>query len=322
MTAWLKNIIGCILIVILVTISSPMAAAFVLQGQHILELMTEKLGQAQSLFISQKVVFYHIDQRPAAIGEPEGGTPGMDDSRPSISERDDTGPQPVEMELAPDKIEMEETLRYLFPNGFRSEIMTDENHRIHVFANGQAFTVIDGAGQQNPESRFDLYKDVLLIRSRPELARRLSLLNLDISLSSLTRFEGHIAFSVGAEDADAPVSQLLVDKENFFPLRWIITNDKAGYGAAHLEIRYLDWWQLGESFWYPMRIEFFQNDSLVRSIQVQRYEVNPSFSAKLFDVNALRSNYPPASPALSGSSRSEDVSEVQKTIEEFRKMFE
>jgi len=322
MSVWRKNIIGCMLMVILVFIFNPMAAAFVLQGQHILELMTEKLGRAQSLFISQKVVFYNIEERPAAIEEPEAGTPRMDHSPSSISEQDDTSPQPVEMELAPDKIEMEETLRYLFSNGFRSEIMTDENHRIHVFADGQAFTVIDGAAQLNPESRFDLYKDVLLIRSRPELASRLSLLNLDVSLSSLTRFEGHIAFSIGAEDADEPVSQLLVDKENFFPLRWIISNGKAGYGATHLEVRYLDWWQLDDSFWYPMRIEFFQNDSLVRSIQVERYEVNPSFSPELFDINALRSNYPPVSPALSGSSESEDVSEVQKTIEEFRKMFE
>jgi hypothetical protein len=322
MSAWRRNIIGCILIVIMVFIFNPMAAAFVLQGQHILELMTEKLGQAQSLFISQKVVFYNIGEQPAAVEESEADTLSADDSQPSISEQDDTSPQLEEVELAPDKIEMEETLRYLFSNGFRSEIMTEDNHLIHVFAYGQAFTVIGGAAQLNPETRFDLYKDVLLFRSRPELASRLSLLNVDVSLSSLARFEGQIAFSIGAEDADEPVAQLLVDKESFRPLRWIIANGEAGYGAAHLEVRYLDWSQLDDSFWYPMRIEFFQNDSLVRSIQVQRYEVNPSFSPELFDINALRSNYPTAAPALSGSSESEGVSEVQKTIDEFRKMFE
>jgi hypothetical protein len=308
--------------VILIFILNPLAQAFVLQGQHILELMTERLGQAHSLFISQKVVFYNIGEKPVAVEEPEAGTPSMDDSQPSISEQDDISPQPVEIELAPDKIEMEETLRYLFSDGFRSEIMTDDNHRIHVFAAGQAFTVIDGAAQLNPETRFDLYKDILLFRSRPELASRLSLLNVDVSLSSLTRFEGQIAFSIGAEDADEPVAQLLVDKESFFPLRWIIANGNTAYGAAPLEVRYLDWWQLDDSFWYPMRIEFFQNDSLVRSIQVQRYEVNPSFSPELFNINALRSKYPTAAPAFSGSSKSEDVSEVQKTIEEFRKIFE
>ena len=322
MSAWLRNIIGCILMVMLVMTFNSRAAAFVLQGQHILELMTEKLGQAQSLFISQKVVFYNIGEQTAAVEEPDAGTPSMDDSQPSISEQDDSSPQPVEMELAPDKIEMEETLRYLFSNGFRSEIMTDDNHRIHVFADGQAFTVIDGAAQPNPETRFDLYKDVLLFRSRPELANRLSWLNVDTSLSGLTRFEGQIAFSIGTEDAEELVAQLLVDKESFRPLRWIIANGNAGYGASYLEVRYLDWLELDDSFWYPMRIEFFQNDALVRSIQVQRYEVNPSFSPDLFDINALRSHYPIASPALSDSSESEGVSEVQKTIEEFRKMFE
>jgi hypothetical protein len=134
----------------MVFIFNPMAAAFVLQGQHILELMTEKLGQAQSLFISQKVVFYNIGEQPAAVEESEADTLSADDSQPSISEQDDTSPQLEEVELAPDKIEMEETLRYLFSNGFRSEIMTDDNHRIHVFAEGQAFTVIGGAAQLNP----------------------------------------------------------------------------------------------------------------------------------------------------------------------------
>ena len=322
MIAWRRNIIVCILIVMLVFIVNSTAAAFVLQGQHILELMTQKLGQAQSLFVSQKVVFYNIGEPPAAVEEPEADTPGEDDSQPLIAELDETGAQQVEMELAPDKIEMEETLRYSFSNGFRSEIMTDDNHRIHVFADGQAFTVIDGAAQRIPETRFDLYKDVLLFRSRPELAGRLSLLNIDVSLSSLTRFEGQIAFSIGAEDADEPVSQLLVDKQSFLPLRWIIANGRTGYGTTHLEVRFLDWWQLEDSFWYPMRIEFFQNDALVRSIQVQRYEVNRSFPPELFDIGALRSNYPPAAPALSGSSESEGVSEVQKTIDEFRKIFE
>ena len=65
MSNWPRNIIGCILIVILVFIFNPMAAAFVLQGQHILELMTEKLGQGQSLFITQNVVFYNIGEQPA-----------------------------------------------------------------------------------------------------------------------------------------------------------------------------------------------------------------------------------------------------------------
>jgi hypothetical protein len=76
MSAWRRNIIGCILIVIMVFIFNPMAAAFVLQGQHILELMTEKLGQAQSLFISQKVVFYNIGEQPAAVEESEAAAGG------------------------------------------------------------------------------------------------------------------------------------------------------------------------------------------------------------------------------------------------------
>ncbi len=307
---------------ITVAIFNPAGMAYVLPGQHILDLMTEHLGQAQSLFISQKVVFYNIRRQPAAAEESEAGGFSEGDQQPADSQQDDAALQPVEAELVPDTIEMDETLRYVFPNRFRSEIITQANQRIHVFADNEAFTVIDGAAQLYPETRFDLYKDIMLFRSRPELVSRLAQLNVDVSLSSLARFEGQIAFVIGTEDTAEPVAQLWVDKETFRPLRWIITNSVAGYGAITLEIRYLDWWQIGDTFWYPMSIEFFQNDELVRSIQVQRYEVNPSVSPEIFNIQQLRTIYPTASPATSGSSASEAVSEVQQTIEEFRKMFE
>jgi len=301
----------------------PRAFAFVLQGQHVLELMAKKLGQAEGLYISQKVTFYGISPPPSSGDAEEETTAGTEEVTPSGGH-----PGAEDQPFAPEDepvstiVEMEETLRYLFPEAFRSDIITEDNQRIHVYANGEALTIIGGAIRATPQTRFDFYKDILLIRSRPELVERLTRLNVDVSVSSLGRHEGRIFFVIGAQYPDESRTQIWVDQENFRPLRWIITAGAGGFQSDKLEIRYLDWWQFNDTFWYPMRIEFYQDNVLVREMKVQRYEVDASISRELFDIEQLRSVYPLASPVLSDSGESEPVSDVQEAIEEFGKMFD
>lgn len=310
----------CVLILIAFC---PRAFGFVLLGPHILGLMTEKMGQAESLYISQKVTFYNITPPPATAESKEETGITEEDIGPS---RNDSGAESPPV-LAGDEpprtiVEMEESLRYLFPEAFRSDIITDDNQRIHVYVNGEALTVIGGTSRTTPQARFDFYKDLLLIRSRPELVDRLTQLNVNVSVSSLGRFEGRICFVVGAQYPDESRNQIWVDQENFRPLRWIIRTGAGGFQDDLMEVRYLDWWQLKDNFWYPMRIEFYEDNVLVREMKVQRYEVDASISRELFNIEQLRSMYPQAPPVLSDTGESESVSDVQQAIEEFSKMFE
>ena len=309
------------------------AFAFVLQGEHILELMAEKLGQAESLYISQKVIFYSIspatssgdeDRASTAAGEdivPLKEEDGLSEDDPGVAEYP-TEPEMVEDQPVTTVVEMEASLRYLFPYAFRSDIVADDNQRIHVYANGEALTVIDGAVRAIPQTRFDFYKDLLLLRSRPELAERLSQLNVDLSVTSLGRYEGRICFVLGAQYPDESRTQIWIDQENFQPLRWVITTALYGFQTDKLEIRYLDWWQLNDNFWYPMRIEYYQNSVLVREVKVQRYEVDAAIPRELFNIEQLRSAYTTAAPVLSDSGDAKPVSDVQEALEEFSKMFE
>jgi hypothetical protein len=77
-----------------------------------------------------------------------------------------------------------------------------------------------------------------------------------------------------------------------------------------------------DEVWYPMRIEFLEDTRLVRAIQVQKYDVNARFSDDEFDVRRIRSAYPSASTTQRSATESESMSDVQKTIEEFKKIFE
>jgi hypothetical protein len=266
MNKFLKKTIVFIAIVIFPGFFVP-ANAYVLQGPHILRLMARKLGNPKSLLVYQKLI--------------------LRDKEPQES-----------------PAEFKETVRYVFSETFRSDILTEEVERIHVFSGGG----------------IDHYKDLLLYRHRKLLEEKLPDFGVDVTISSFGRFQGKPVYVVGARYPDETVPQVWIDKDTFRPLRWIVTAKDKGKDSVYLEIRYLEWWKKGKT-WYPRRIEFYQNEILVREILVDNIIVNPSFSEKLFDIGHLESIYLPES-RVTDQQNPEDLSEVQKTIDEFKKKYD
>jgi len=260
------------------------ASAYILRGQHVLELMTRSIGRPKTLLVSQKVMFY--------------------------DDRFDKG-----------VIQAGETLRYVFPDTFRCDSKTENAERIQIVTQGEDLTVVDGKIAVADEFQFDLYKDILLYRSRKLLAGRLSDLGIDVSLSSLARFQDRIVLILGSESPDVSVNQIWVDKETFQPARWLMPGEDVDGRNTIWEIRYHDWRKVNGA-WYPMHMEFFENDLLVREIRVERMTVNPEFSKELFDIAKLRLIYLPEPSAFDGDGVSPELDEVQETINEFRKKFE
>ena len=106
---------------VLCIFSSPLSA-YVLQGPHVLQLMIQNLGRAKTLLVSQQVtVFDTLAQK-----EP---------------------------------VEFSETLRYVFPEKFRSDILAEDVQRIHLVSAGERLTVIDKKTAVEPETVFDRYKE-------------------------------------------------------------------------------------------------------------------------------------------------------------------
>jgi hypothetical protein len=358
MVSRLKRIVKYILGLFFSILFSTISCAYVLEGPHIIHLMTEQLGQADSLFISQKVIFYDIQTQPESSSQkhsPEEDTDAAEnsDSHPPVSEETDEAGELLQPEILsqnngfssdtgavenmdnlqalsdksdelgvqPKTIQLDESLRYLFSEAFRSDIISDDNQRIFVFRNGQTLTVIDGVISEDRETRFDLYKDLLFYRSREALSARLSSLGVDISVSSLGKFDGQIAYVLGAEYPDESLPQVWIDLAAFYPLRMIIPSKSSAYGNDFLEIRYSEWRKISK-IWYPMRTEFIQDGKTVRAIEVNDYQINPSFSKDIFDIARLRLEYREPVKTTTRSGESDGLSEVQKTIEEFKKIFE
>lgn len=259
------------------------ADAYVLQGPHLLELMIQNIRASGRLLISQKLILY-------------------DNSRQA-------------------GLKFNETLKYIFPETFRSDIISENVQRIHVLSKGEALTVIDGRAVAASETIYGRYKDVFLYNSRVLLEEKLLLHGVDVGVSSLGRFQGQPAYVVGAQYPDETVPQIWLTKDTFRPLRWIITGKTAENRADTLEVRYLDWQPLNK-MWYPMRVEFYRGDILVREIKVQNIETKPIFPEDLFDIDHLRSIYLPDASKRSEQGAEKDLNEVQKTIEEFKKIYE
>lgn len=278
-----KSFVIFFIVAIVICLYAP-ANAYVLPGPYILELMTQNLGKAKSLLVSQTLVIH-----------------------------DDT--------LQKSGVELSETLRYVFPEMFRSDTLSEQVHRIHVLSKGKAVTVIDGKFADESDNRYDRYKNILLFKPGKMLQDKLSLLGVDVKVSSLGRFQGKPAYVLGARYPDETTPQVWLDKDTFRPFRWIMTSKDGKSRENSLEVRYLEW-QKVKNTWYPMRIEFFMAGILVREIHVQNIKVNPSFSKKLFDITHLKSLYPQGPPAEQEQENKKDLNEVQKTIEDFKKLYE
>ena len=295
--------------------------AYVLQGRHVLDLMIEKLGPAESLFVSEKIVVYRMDVAP---GEQDAATGNYT----SILENTAGDAAPVTQEVVtypeapqPETLELEGTLRYVFSRAFRSDAISPNSERIHLSIDGRTLTIIDNNIVPDAVNRFDFFKDILLYRSREALAERLLQLGVDPFVSSLGRFEDKIAFVIGAKYPAETGNQLWVDKDTLLPLRLIIRDVYGADNSGKVEIRYLIWWKIGETQ-YPSKIEFYQDDNLVRVSQAKSFEENAMFSEDIFDIEHLKVVYPRAPLQPIPPEATEEPSEVQKTIEDFKRIFE
>lgn len=265
---------------------APSAEAYVLEGPHVLDLMTRKKSPPQTLLVEQQVVI----EDPALSDQP---------------------------------IELKEILRYSFPDTFRADTQHELTHRILVVAGRQALIVVDDQIISNQQGRFDHYKDVLLYRSQQLLHRALIAQHVDVGRTSLGRWDDHIVIVIGAQYPDESVSQLWVDKELFLPLRWIIvaTDTSKDQEASRLEFIYRDWRKINK-VWHPMQIETTLNQKRIRMVRVKTVKKDVVLDAELFNISNLMTLYEPAEPEEPQPKTESELDEVERTIEDFRKKFE
>jgi len=260
------------------------AHAYVLQGSHLLMLMSENLGKAASLIVEQKLAVY----------------PETDQRLP---------------------VRIPETLTYRFPHSFRSETVSEQTHRIHVDTLNDRITVYDASISAEDNGRFDRYKDLLLLRSRRDLSDQLSKAGVDVTVSSLGRLDGEPIYVIGAQYPDHTRSQVWLDKDTFRPVKWFLVTNIPDTGLSVLEFRYLQWRKV-KRVWYPDRIACYENEKLVREMVVDKVIIDAPIPGNRFDIDRLRSDYSPLKNEDTRATGGDTPSDINQVIEDFKKRYE
>ena len=287
----IKKTITCLFFFSVFLCSGSETGAYILSGPHILQLMLQNIGKSKELLIEQRLKILNEIQQ--------------DDSQSD-----------TQSDSQSDYIELSETLSFSFPRKFRSDIIAKNIQRTIIISQKGAWSLTDGSISEYFETGFDFYKDIFLYNSRELLEKRLSLLGVNIDISSFGRFQGRTAYVIGAQYPDESVPQVWFDKETFRPLRWIITGKAP---EDFFEIRYHNWQKINKR-WYPMLIEFFHNNNKLREIKAVNVITAPSFKKNIFNIESIRSINVPvmnSSKDLSGG-----MMEIKKTIEQFKKIYE
>jgi len=261
------------------------AGAYVLPGRDVLQQWVRNFGKEKRIWVRQQVTV-----------------------------RPDPNPE--------NAILVNETVRYRIPDAFRSEAKSDAIERVHLNVLGSTLTLLDRTLDAVPQGRFDRYGELILCRNRFQAEGLLARYGIDPDLCSLGRMGDAVVYVIGARYPDLSVSQLWIDKETFWPVRWIFVEGKATRPREAFEIRYLLWAKEGTA-WYPRRMEFYTDGVVERIAEVLEVSVDPPFEAALFDLERVRSAAVPADESEGASGKTPpEHDEIRKTIEKFKKIYE
>jgi hypothetical protein len=330
-------------LVLMGAVAEPGAA---LTGPAVLDTMLKQIGPAKTIVVRQRVEsvipagLAGSEVEAAAVLPPpaamaaeaaelapgaEATTTGGDAAVDALAA---AGPL-ADAQPAHPPIRTEELI-YQLPGGYRAEIRSDAIQRLYLEVGGEALLVIDGRLESQGSGWFERYKDLLLFTRRLALHRHLARKGVDLGVASLGLWEARPVYVLGARFPDAAPAQIWVDKETLLPLRWLwqLPLDGAidrsdGEAVRRFEIRY-DRWQLFGKRRYPLRVQFFENHVLVRTLMAENIVVDAEVDAKLMDLEAVRQAALPPEENLAPEEVVGDpaVDEIQEAIDIFKKRYE
>lgn len=264
-------------------LTPPSARAFVPPAGWILDRTAKAIGYADTLVVEQVRILYSTDPgtRPAAL---------------------------------------DETVRYRFPDAFRSDIRSPGLSLTEIEAFGRRLTLIDDKPVNEPATLFSRYKDVLLYRTRGLLADALRRSGVDVTVASLGRTEDkQVVYVLGAVYPNGTRPRILIDRESFLPVEWVLSPG-SGDGSDAQRVTFLGW-SAAEGLPYPREIAFFLGDRRVREMKIRRVAVDAELESGIFDMTHIAGQ--PAGDLGPGDAQNSGLSdEVKRTIEEFKRKFE
>jgi hypothetical protein len=215
------------------------------------------------------------------------------------------------------RYEYEQVLRYRMPGMFRSDISGDDMSHIHISIPTGSITAIDKVIVSASAPWVYGYREIFSYRTRKNLTDRLKEMGIDVNMSSIGRLDKMICYVIGAQYPDNSVPQLWVGRENYLPVRLVVT----GTGSDPLElpaeeIRFSRWKQFN-TMWYPGEISFLESGNVVQKITVNRVGTNHVFEPGIFDIQSFQKSH------SKEKTIQQDLSDdIRQEIEQFKRIFD
>lgn len=215
-------------------------------------------------------------------------------------------------------VDLDEKLVYVFPDKFRSEIVSEGVSRFYVVSDSQFVKVVDGELVALKKSPVDFYTDPLLHRNYESLIQQLGLAGVNTDKVSFQRFDNKICYLIGQPPLNQTESSgLWIEKTSLFPIRYVII--KNGWTVVF----HYDNWQKVSKTWYPMQTTIYVDGQLFAKIDVRQIELVSQVSQALFDVTGIHSRYPVPGALREGEPGSDQkIDDLEKQIEIFKNLYE
>lgn len=169
---------------------------------------------------------------------------------------------------------------------FRSQVKSGDNTEVKLLVGDRRWTFNLGAAPSAPKKvSDDLMLTFLFPKSADPGGRRGSAFlkrhGIDDDTVSMGRFDGRVAYIIGAKPWEATKPQLWVDQQLLVPVR-LVRVDKAT-NVVH-EQRLMGFGGEMVDQWFPRRIERLENGKVVERFSVRRLAVNPSIDKDLLSA--------------------------------------
>ncbi len=212
--------------------------------------------------------------------------------------------------------ELEEKLYFRYPNQFRSEVISDAMTSFNVESDFEYIKVMDGVTIAKEKSPVDLYTDILLYRDHEGLLNQLIMTGIDTGKVSFQRYNDMVCYVIGRPfEKGKPYAGLWIEKNTFFPRIYVV--EKNGW---IVEFFYNNWQRVSKT-WYPMQISIFIDNQLFAMVNVKTFDLSSQISPSLFDIGHIEQMYP-RNDSDSLNENDKHVDELDKRIEEFKKLYE
>jgi hypothetical protein len=189
---------------------------------------------------------------------------------------------------APKGFITEERTWFLSPDSMRNEVELPEGTRIHLMTAKKRKVHEPGNATKASSTQPDLIRHFLAAGGsleRGDLARRLESdlksMRVNLDVVSYGRFDGRVAYVIGAKPWESDKPQVWLDKDSLLLLRIMMPAGQSGTSSR--ELRLLGYGSPEGGSWFPKVIEDWEGGALRQRSVTRAVDKNEELERALFE---------------------------------------